>query len=40
MTWLAENWLLLLLVLCCVGMMLFMHGGHGKSDKESEQHKH
>lgn len=31
MTWLLNNWILLLLVLC-MGMMFFMHGGHGKSD--------
>jgi len=31
MDWLLENGLLLFLVLCCVAMMFFMHGGHGKS---------
>ncbi len=40
MTWFAANWLLLLLVLCCVGMVFFMRGGHGKSEKKNDQHKH
>lgn len=31
---LGSNWLLLLLLLICVGMHFFMHGGHGSgSDK-------
>ncbi len=40
MEWLADNWLILLLVLCCVGMMFFMHGGHGKTGDSDDKHKH
>jgi len=36
MEWLAANWLILILVLCCGVMMAFMHGGHNKDDN----HKH
>jgi len=37
MEWLAENGLILLLVLCCVAMMAFMHGGHGKSKNDDDK---
>jgi hypothetical protein len=30
MTWVTENWLILLLVGGMIGMHLFGHGGHGK----------
>jgi len=40
MTWLTSYWLLILLVLCCVGMVVFMHGGHDKPEKKNDQHKH
>ncbi|MBL1319911.1 MAG: DUF2933 domain-containing protein [Methylophaga sp.] len=32
MSWLLENWLLILFVICCIAMMIFMHGAHGHSD--------
>jgi len=39
MEWLAANWLTLLLILCCAGMMFFMHGGHNKSDGKNDKHR-
>jgi len=38
MAWLTDNWLILLLVLCCVAMMVFMHGGHVKSGDDEDKH--
>ncbi len=40
MTWLAENWFLLLLLVGCVGVHFFMHGGHGKSGDNDDKHQH
>ncbi len=37
MEWLSANWLILLLVVCCVAMMAFMHGGHGKGDGDDRK---
>lgn len=39
MEWLAANWLVLILVLCCGVMMIFMHGGQNKGS-QNDIHKH
>lgn len=31
MDWLADNWVLVLLVVAFIGVHFFMHGGHGSS---------
>ena len=42
MEWLVENWLTLLIVILLVGMHIFGHGRHGKSDDsdKSSGHRH
>ncbi|HEX22677.1 MAG TPA: DUF2933 domain-containing protein [Chromatiales bacterium] len=39
MAWLADYWLLIVLLLACVGMH-FLHGGHGKSGDSNDKHRH
>jgi len=38
MDWLADNWLFIVLILCCGGMMFFMHGGQSKSYDKKDRH--
>jgi len=39
MEWLSGFWVIGLLLLVCIGMHFFMHGGHGKSDdNDDKQH--
>lgn len=40
MAWLADYWLLIVLLLACVGIHFFMHGGHGKSGDDNDKHQH
>lgn len=40
MEWFTDNWFLILLLLGCIVIHFFMHGGHGKSADNDDKHRH